>query len=375
MKPMRILIDDEAFIVQRFGGVSRIFSELIRYFKKSADVQLDFYNFYTENEYLLQLKLTKHLSYFRNYHFPLKAKMVRAISRFFSHPGTKRIIRKEQVDLFHPSYYADYYIPALNLHKKVRLVFTVHDLIHELMPEAKGNKRLALMKRKNIIRADHIITVSQSTKKDLLTLYPSVDASRVTVIPLAQSLPEQALIVPGLPEKYILFVGERRGYKNFGLFLKAYARFCERYPGVHLVCTGSLSFSDAEKKQMEALSIPTQIIHRRCNDGELRYIYEQALLFVFPSLYEGFGIPVLEAFTCKTPVLLSNTSSLPEVAGEAALYFDPADENDLLEKLIQLATDENLRIRLIQQGTIRVKEFTWDKHIQSTLSVYRNLIQ
>lgn len=372
---MRILIDDEAFIVQRFGGVSRIFAELIRYFKTTPDVKLEFFNFYTENEYLLQLKVTKHPSYFREYHFPLKAKTVRAISRFFSHPFTLKAIRDGRVDLFHPSYYADYYLPAIRKQQNIKLVFTVHDLIHELMPEAIGNNRLADMKRKNIERADHIITVSESTKKDLLKQYPFVDTNNVSVIPLAQSLPDKSVTVQGLPEKYILFVGERRGYKNFSLFLKAYARFCEINPDVHLVCTGSLSFSDGEKKQMEELQLTTQIIHRRCNDGELRYIYEQALLFVFPSLYEGFGIPVLEAFACKTPLLLSNTSSLPEVAGEAALYFDPTDENDLLQKMVQLSTDETLRKKLIEKGSERLKEFTWDKHIQSTLSVYRNLIK
>jgi glycosyltransferase involved in cell wall biosynthesis len=370
---MKVLIDDEAFIVQRFGGVSRIFFELIGYFKKDPDVQLEFFNFYTENEYLL--KLTKRPSHFRDYHFPLKAKMVRAFSRFFSHPFTLKAIRDERIDLFHPSYYADYYLPALSKHPNVKLVFTVHDLIHELMPEAKGNNRFADMKRKNIMRADHIITVSESTKKDLIKLYSFVDPNSITVSPLAQSLPEQSVIVSDLPEKYILFVGERRGYKNFNLFLKAYARFSQNNPDVHLVCTGSLSFSAAEKKQMEELHIPTQIIHRRCNDGELRYIYEHALFLIFPSLYEGFGIPVLEAFACKTPALLSNTSSLPEVAGDAALYFDPADENDLLEKMIQLSSDEALRKSLIRMGSERLKDFTWDKHIQSTLSVYRNLIK
>jgi glycosyltransferase involved in cell wall biosynthesis len=372
---MRILIDDEAFIVQRFGGVSRIFSELISYFRSAQDVQIEFFNFYTENEYLLQLKLSKYPSYFRDYHFPLKAKMVRKLSRFFSHPFILEAIREERIDLFHPSYYADYYLPLLNRHPKVKLVFTVHDLIHELMPEAKGNNRFVDMKRKNILRADHLVTVSESTKKDLLRLYPSVKTNNITVIPLAQSLPKQSIMVSGLPEKYQLFVGERRGYKNFSLFLNAYARFSKIHPDVHLVCTGSLSFSDAEKKQMEELQITTQIIHRRCNDGELRYIYEHALMFVFPSLYEGFGIPVLEAFECKTPLLLSNTSSLPEVAGDAALYFDPSNENDLLEKMNRLCTDEVLREELIQLGTIRLKEFTWDKHIQSTLSVYRNMIK
>lgn len=371
---MRILIDDEAFIVQRYGGVSRIFSEIIKRIRVQKNVLLFFYNFYSENAYLLPLKLSQLSPFLSEYHFPLKGKILRKVCRLVSHSYTLKTIKNDCVDIFHPSYYADYYLPVLKQHKRIKLVFTVHDLIHELIfPESKANISLALKKKKNILSADHIITVSHSTKKDLLKYYPTVKEENVTVIHLAHSFDIPSCEVKNLPEQYVLFIGERRGYKNFTLFAKAFSRFRKTNTKISLVCTGNLSFSASERSLLKELDILECTIHIRCTDSELKYLYEKALMFVFPSLYEGFGIPLLEAFACNTPVIASNSSSLPEVAKDAALYFNPSDETDLLNQMQLLYNNPVVRKDLIDKGQKRLLDFSWEKHYKATLDVYYKL--
>jgi len=369
---MKVLIDDEAFIIQKFGGVSRIFSEILKRLIK-CDNQLIFYNFYSENEYLNALKLNGIKPFLKNFQFPLKGKLIRSINRFFSKPFNIKNIRYGNVNVFHSSFYSDYYLKELERNKNVKFVFTVHDLIHELMPEVEGNSNLANIKKKNLKRADHIIVVSESTKSDLLKVYPFVEKNKISVIHLANSLPIEKEKVSGLPDKYVLYVGERRGYKNFIFFINAFVPFSLVYPDYKIVCTGSMNFSNSEIKLFENLNLLSKIFHFRCNDKQLRYVYENSTMFVFPSLYEGFGLPILEAFDCKTPVLLSNTSSLPEVGKDAALYFNPQIESELTNNMLLIANNQNLRNELIENGKKRLKDFSWDLHFKNTYSIYNSL--
>ena len=370
---MKVLIDDEAFIIQKYGGVSRIFSEILSRLVNCKNTQLLFYNFYSENEYLNALGFNGISPYLKNLNFPLKGKIIRFISRFFSNPFTIKNIKSANADIFHSSFYSDYYLNSLQNNSKIKFVFTIHDLIHELMPEVKGNADLAANKKNNLLRADHIIVVSESTKKDLLKFYPFVDKNKITVIHLANSLTNESEKVINLPEKYLLFVGERRGYKNFNLFIEAFNAFSLIHPDYKVVCTGSMSFSSSEIHLFKKLNLQQKIFHFKCNDKQMRYIYEKSKMFVFPSLYEGFGLPVLEAFACKTPVILSNSSSLPEVGDTAALYFNPQSEIELTNKMLLLANDQNLCNELVEKGINRLNDFSWDKHFESTYSIYNSL--
>lgn len=371
---MNILIDDEAFIIQRYGGVSRVFSELIKRITKDKNQNLFFSNFYSENEYLIDLGLNGIKPYLLNMQFPLKGKLLRAICRTINRSVELKIISQNKVDIFHPSYYSNYYFPSLEKTSKTKLIFTVHDLIHELMPKEKGNSEIASIKKQNLLRASEIIVVSQSTKNDLLKIYPFVKKEKVTVIHLASSFTIESQEVKGLPSLFVLFVGERRGYKNFTTFLNAFSKLVECLPKINLVCTGSQSFSNEEKDLFLKLNIKEKVLHIKCSEKELKYIYEKALMFVFPSLYEGFGIPILEAFESNVPVVLSETSSLPEVAGDAAVYFNPKDENDLFCKMLLVANNFKLRNDLIVKGKKRLKDFSWEKHYNSTIEVYNKAL-
>lgn len=370
---MHILFDDEVFFRQRFGGVSRIFAKLIEGIEQNPEHQLLFNCNYSENEYLLQLK-PNISSFLKPYQFPLKGKLIRGIYGRYSHQKTIHTIGKHKADVFHPTFYADYYLQALKK-ANLPLVFTVHDLIHEQTPNNAHYAQMAKMKEENLKIAKQIIVVSEHTKKDLLRIYPFVNPELIHVIHLAQSLPQQGKKPNFLPEHYILFTGERGGYKNFVSLLHAFANISKTNPDLQLYCAGSAPLSNDELSLANQLNITNKLHHSRLSDEELRYVYQHAKLFVFPSTYEGFGIPMLEAFNAGTPVIANNATSLPEVGGDAAYYVDATKVDELAEAIKLVLTDESLRKQLIEKGIKREQQFTWQNHINQTLQVYQKAVK
>lgn len=368
---MRILIDDEIFIYQRYGGVSRIFSNLIRALKSDSEFELLFSAFYSENEYLENIQKAQIKPYLKNLHFPLKGKLLRFILKKISHKKTIDQIQTGNIDIFHPSFYSNYYINAIIQTPNIKLVYTVHDLIHERFPHSKDYRNIAHYKSENIRLAKQIIVVSENTKKDLLLYYPEVNPEIIHVNYLYASLPKQAEIINDLPNEYVLHIGERSGYKNFNTLLDAFARLRQVYPNLYLVCSGSRPFSRLELLKFKQLGISNFVIRKAVNEKQLVYLYQNAKIFVFPSTYEGFGIPILEAFECRTPCILSRSSSLPEVADDAALYFNPEDSSELYMQMKYLLSNENIRIELIDKGIERLKYFSLDKHIETTKAIYK----
>ena len=370
---MRILFDDEVFFRQRFGGVSRIFAKLVEGIEQMPQHHLLFNCMYSENEYLLELKPQIN-SFFKPYPFPLKGKLVRGIYGRYSHWQTIKSIKKNNADVFHPTFYADYYLKAL-IQENMPLVFTVHDLIHEQTPNNAHYAEMAKIKADNIKIAKQIIVVSAHTKKDLLRIYPYVNPEQVNIIPLAQSLPEQGIKPKKLPDNYILFTGERGGYKNFISLLNAFAELSKINPDVHLYCAGSASFSNDELALAQKLNVNNKLHHAKLSDAELRYVYQHAKLFVFPSTYEGFGMPMLEAFSAETPVVAHHATSLPEVGGDAAYYVDATDVKKLTNAINQVLTNTKLQQELVKKGKIREQQFTWQNHISLTLQVYQKAVK
>ncbi len=385
---MRVLYDHQIFQEQNFGGVSRYFTEL---YSNASGFSAEIAVVRSDNQHLLSLPGMK--GRIRPYQVEIdawlwklkfrgKGRVYDLLQKIARRPTLGKVnvqnsiarIRSSQHDLFHPTYYDPYFLDALESRP---FVLTVHDLIHEFFPEdflPEDSTRL----RKQILcqRATRIIAVSNTTKKDLVE-YLGIDPNKIDVVYHGNSI--NSRICPstssaGLPNRYILFIGHRRGYKNFPLFVRAVADILIENSSLKLVCTGP-PFTKAERSVFEQLSIADRMVHRTASDCELGALYAGAEMFVFPSLYEGFGLPILEAFVCGCPVVLSDTPTMREVAGEAALFFHPRDAPELRSAVSRILDDDTLKKTLVDRGHQREMMFSWQKTALETAAVYRRTLK
>jgi glycosyltransferase involved in cell wall biosynthesis len=247
---------------------------------------------------------------------------------------------------------------------------------HELYP-ALFSKFDFTAENKKIVsaKANRIIAISENTKKDIISLL-HVPASKIDVIPLATTLAASMMKKSDrpVPETYVLYVGKRNTYKNFSFLLEAMDIVLRTYPACSLLCAGGGKFTALEQAEIERLRLTNKILQMDVDDSALAYLYAHARAFIFPSLYEGFGIPTLEAFACGCPVLLSNRSSLPEVGGDAAGYFDPENVSSLAEKILEVLEDPSLANTMRERGMNRVKFFSWEQTARKTLDTYMKVV-
>ena len=388
--PIRILYDEGGFY-ESHGGVTRYFTELM---KRLGDYgcawKLAMVS--TGNSYLQAppFNLPPHLQTVNDFiqkfcgghYFPGVGHLYRFLSRFFPHAfpsgevanmrAVDGALTEGNFDVYHPT------APHLVRGAYKRwlgtkpMVVTVHDLI----PEVISNDSSVRRNRKSVLnRADAIVAVSENTKKDILRLY-NVPEEKIHVIYhgyLAPELKEERQEVEGLDlsKPYLVFIGKRDGYKNFTWFLRAVAPLLRK--GLHLVCTGT-PFPQDEKSLLVQEGVSDQVVQRFFTDGEMTTLLRQAVAFVYPSLYEGFGIPILDAFAARCPVILSKASCFPEVGGDAALYFEVGDEIGLRTQISRLLEDSALRESLIEKGFQRKSLFSWDKCAQQTVQVYQEVV-
>lgn len=365
---MRILYDHQAFTMQAYGGISRYYAEVIHEFQRSRKLDLKVSLLSTQNENL-------HLIDGRpawNYPGMKRIDNNYSYRELFNKLHSWLAISRGKFDLFHPTYYDPYFLTGLG---KKPFILTVHDTIHEKFgyryPVLTGNMPSVNDKNTLIEAASGIITVSSSTKSDLISLY-GVPASKIEVVYLASPHPKgrhssEKELVSG---KYLLYIGNRETYKNFNFFIRSIAIFLIKNPDCRLVCAGGGDFNDQELLLFKALGVERSLIFHKVNDEVLPVLYAKALAFVFPSLYEGFGIPVLEAMQHGCPCVLSAAGSLPEVAEEAALYFDPLDSSSILTAVETIVRDPGLRKSLQKAGTKRLQFFSWEKTAELTRQVY-----
>ncbi|MGB9804811.1 glycosyltransferase family 4 protein [Desulfofundulus sp.] len=176
--------------------------------------------------------------------------------------------------------------------------------------------------------------------------------------------------------QYILYVGNRKPHKNLGRLLQAFARLKPSCPELQLVIVGKV-FDQHDELASMIRSLRLQGVKeiKECNDEELRLLYYGARALVLPSLYEGFGLPPLEAMACGTPVVVSNTASLPEVVGDAGVYVNPYDVDDIAQGIYRVLTDQELRCQLREKGLARAKLFTWKRSARETLKVFEEVLE
>jgi glycosyltransferase involved in cell wall biosynthesis len=253
-----------------------------------------------------------------------------------------------------------------------RRVITIHDLTYKRFPELLQKETLHNLERqmaREVALADAVVCVSESTRRDLLRYYP-IDPSRAFAIHSGMAAPPAAEPVAGLPPRYLLFVSTIEPRKNLGVLLDAFERLRDRgvYDG-SLVVVGKIGWkSEAIARRLRGKDI-VHLDYLRAS--QLTTVYRNAEVFVFPSLYEGFGFPLLEAMAHGVPTIAARSSSLPEVGGDAALYFAPSDSHELEAQLVRVLTDASLREELVSRGKEQVAKFRWDLAAEQTLQVLR----
>lgn len=362
---MNILYDYQILTMQKYGGVSRYFRELVKNISMYDDVDINIPVILSKNYYFEDYFGKKSV----NKYLPKTNRLIGAVNQI----NTINYIKKNQYDIIHPTYYNPYILKK----KSGKLVITVYDMINEIYPNMFPIRdKTVLYKKEMIFAADKIIAISENTKIDILKFYPSINENKIDVIYLGNSVEKRInkAINLNLPEKYVLFVGTRGGYKNFKTFLKAVNIVFKTDKNINLVCVGGGKFNKKELNKMNDLKIGKRIQQYDFTDDELKVAYRKAICFVFPSKYEGFGIPVLEAFSCKCPAILSQTSSLPEIGGEAALYINPDIPKDIAKKILDLIEYPYKRKELIDLGVERLKEFSWSNTSEKTMKLYKSLL-
>lgn len=297
--------------------------------------------------------------------------------------GWPGLLRAAQIDLFHSPYI---WSPILT---PCPVITTFHDMIFDRYPEYIPGRQFwlpyMLMSRFALRKSRRVIAVSSATKSDMVEFAGARPDKIVTILSGVESAfrpvgdaAEQARVRSRyvLPELYILALGARRPHKNIGRLVAAFDRLAAEFPHV-LVLAGTIDtrFHDDASRSIAALKARGRLLELgHVAEQDLPVLYSMASLFVQPSLIEGFGLPVAEAMACGCPVACSNTSSLPEVAGDAALFFDPLSEAAIASVLRQTLTSADLRTGMAQRGLRRASQLQWRSTAGQTLDVYRSAL-
>jgi glycosyltransferase involved in cell wall biosynthesis len=370
---MRIAFDSQAFSLQRTGGISRYFCKLAEGLSRVGNEVGVFAPVY-RNQYLSVLpKELTHGFRVSDYWPKTAGLMVRANAWM-----AERSMGRWTPDVVHETYFSGR--AALAGHRPV--VLTVFDMISEhpefnqtgVIPRAHSAKYQAVK------RADHVICISESTRSDLLQIF-DVAAAKVSVVHLGCDLPvTQALDTltesnSTVNDPYLLYVGQRGGYKNFKAILAALGQSVNLKNKIHLLAFGGGAFSQQEYDLMKHAGLDLSYVHQvEGDDVLLSKMYREALALVYPSIYEGFGLPPIEAMAQGCPVVSSNTSSMPEVIDSAAEFFDPLSTEALALAIERVVYSAERREELIRLGHLRASAFSWPACVERTEQIYRGLL-
>jgi glycosyltransferase involved in cell wall biosynthesis len=366
---MKVIYDSQIYCSQRFGGISKYFLEMLK--QSDFDYQISHIpQFILNYDFLERYNLSEP---FINKVYKLHG----ALYRLGIITKMNQIKFRRDTDKFRPEIYH-----ASNIMYKegygIKKVVTIHDMIIERYAELfTGKKELKLNieeKNKQISQSDKIITISEATKKDILFYHPTISADKIHVIyhGSPEALPAERV---ELPSKYLLFIGNRMQYKNFTPVLEAFNECHGSEKDLFLVCVGGENFSPSERSFISSRNLEKNIIHLHgISESKLNYIYQHALVFIFSSLCEGFGIPVVEAFANACPVILSDIPCFREVAQDAAMYFNPSSKEELGERIKRISKENSLRNKYVEAGKRRSMDFSWKRSADEHLKVYRSLI-
>ncbi len=371
---LRVMFDTQIFCHQRFGGVSRYVCNLALEMQRIEGVVPRIVAPFHFNEYLNKLPS----SLVRGRRVPWlegKTALAYGLSAF---PG-KIAARRFKPDIMHNTYY----IPA-KPPKGACGIVTIYDMIHERYPKYfLASPLVTRLKAASVAAADHVICISESTRRDVLATYDisekRVSVTRLGFDPLGSLLTGESsadfkLRVLGSDCPYVLYVGSRATYKNFLGLLAAYAASARIRSNFFLLCFGGGEFTVLERAAIARAGVENRVKYLGGSDAVLAASYSHASLFVCPSIYEGFGIPVLEAMSLDCAVACSNSSSLPEVVGDAATLFDPLDCDSIRDALESVLDSPSTVTVLKERGRTRRQLFSWRNCAENTIDIYRRVL-
>jgi glycosyltransferase involved in cell wall biosynthesis len=383
---MKILFDHQIFTLQKYGGISRYFAQI--YSNLPSNIEAEIAIKYSDNEYIKQTQINNNLRpifkpvnhFLWGVKFPGKKVLFKYLKKNGSpycpdsYELNKRLsielLKKQDFDIFHPTYYDDYFLEYIGTKP---FVLDIHDMIHEIYPEMLQDSETSRRKAILAHKANHIIAVSEKTKADIIKIL-GVPASKISVIYRGNTFDKPFYNSPilNLPKDYLLYIGDRNHFKNFLFFLSAIQPILKENREMKLICTGN-KFNENEKKYIDHLAIESQLIAMPVDDKRLFELYSNAKAFIFPSYYEGFGIPILEALQTGCPTILSNASCFPEIAKDAALYFDPKSLHDIRTSIEKVLYNDDIRKTLVKKGYERSKTFSWENSVAKTTEIYQRI--
>lgn len=365
---MKVAFDHQIFTIQTYGGISRYYTILAEgLFRQQQDVRI-FAGFH-RNHYLSEQTVNLVKGRRINKYAPKSGRIFQWLNHAISQP----LLKLWQPDIIHETYYST--LPTLRTNA-IR-VTTVYDMIHELFAEQfSKSDNTTQWKKAAFERVDHIISISHSTKRDLVQLF-GIDEQKITVVHLGVDLTafkENRSVLSRFDRPFVLYVGGRGGYKNFVGFLNAFAGSAGLMSELDVIAFGGGRFNVVELQLIKKLGFKeNQVRQVGGSDDVLSALYRQAIAFVYPSLYEGFGLPPLEAMASGCPVVSSNTSSIPEVVRESGVYFDPRNIAEMQSAIEKVVFSDDLKKDLVFSGYKNIEQFSWQKCTSETLSVYKRL--
>ncbi len=367
---MKIIFDHQIFVLQSYGGISRYFVSLAKGLVAMGE-QVDVLAPLHQNRYLRDLP-SKMVHGVELERFPPKTGRLAFLP---NHLLSRFKLAGLGADILHETYYS---AKPVSTAAKGNVV-TVYDMIHEKYPDnfswhdrTSNNKRLA------VARADHVICISHSTKNDLCELF-GVPEEKVSVVHLGfeKFATHSSAVAPmtDVTRPFLLYVGSRGGYKNFEAMLRSVALSAELKNTFDVVAFGGGAFRVDEQALIEQLGFGPNAVRQVGGGADiLGQLYTQAYAFVYPSLYEGFGLPPLEAMAHDCPVITSNSSSIPEVVGDAGAYFEPLDIESQADAITSVVFDGQRRSSLINAGRQRLQLFSWERCAHETQAVYQKVL-
>lgn len=360
---VHVAFDEQIFTMQRHGGISRVFTEIASVFAAGTipGVTISPIGAPVVNEHLLhdrRLADAMGVRPTRSWQWALTRCLLRAPWR-------------GQVDILHSTFYLN---TRMRDYPSARHVVTVHDMIPEIFPGTRMRLKHLTNKHRYALEADQIICVSEATKADLMRIYHDIQTPIAVVhsgVSAEFNTHHGERSRPNwLPDRYVLFVGKRSGYKDVATLVTAFGRLAPEYPDLTLVLAGGGPLTRQELQQLGELGIRDRVLQHTVAEGDMPAVYAHALVFVFPSRYEGFGLPALEAMACGTPTLLCRASALPEIGGAAARYFEPGDDATLAALIDTVVMNDHVQQSMHQEGLARAAQFTWERTATGVAEAY-----